>query len=501
MNGSRINRRDFLKGCCATAAMGAAGPTLMFSTNANAAGSPADTIVHVFLRGGFDGLNFVMPVSGNDRMEYEALRPNIKVPVSGAGAALPLALAGGMASGFGLHPSANGLRDLWVDGKMAIVQSCGLLTAVTRSHFDAQLYLDLGTPGRVGTPTGWLTRAWESQPDATGLELMPELAMSSRIPTNLQGSTAALAMNSPGDLQLNSGPYQWQKNRGGSQPANFRGVNETMQKLWQGATGAERVGGYAERSLRIVASQPYTTALPSDWPNNSFSRQLWIIAQSIRFNIGLRYATLDVGGWDTHENQGNDGGGYYAGRIADLSSSLAAFYAELASGGEAGRVTVMVQSEFGRRAKQNGSGGTDHGYGNPMIVLGGQVNGRKLYGRWDGLSAGALAPYFGDVPVHTDYRQVFSELMIRRMGNNQLGTVFPGYSNYAPLGIVQGQDLAPNYLDLSAAVTAGRRQLPINPQPVYGSSLQAHPAEETSQTIAPERLKGRGERLMIRRGH
>ena len=439
-----LDRREFLKGCCATAAVGAvAGPSLLFSDPAHAAANPYDTIVHVFLRGGIDGLNLVPPVSGNDRAFYEEARPDLSIAASGAYGALPLTLASGAATGFGLHPSATGLHDIWTDGKLAIVNSCGLLTTVTRSHFDAQLYLDLGTPGSQGAGSGWITRAWNAQPGAPSNAAMPALAVNSRTPANLLGSTDALTMGSPSDFALNSGAWAWQRTRDDS-PAGLKGVNETLATLWKGRTGLEASGRGADESLRVIAGQPYG-GLPASWPTSNFARQLWTVAQSVRFNLGMRYAAVDLGGWDTHDGQGTAGAGYhyYQNQVADLSQALAAFYGELKAGGEIGRVTVVVQSEFGRRVRQNGSRGTDHGYGNPLLVLGGPVNGRKLYGSWKGLDPEVLSPYFGDVPVTTDFRRVLSELLVRRMGNNRLSQVFPGYTGYSPMGIVQGSDMTP----------------------------------------------------------
>lgn len=491
-----LNRREFLKGCCATAAAGAVGPAMLFSDPAYAAVNAYDTVVHVFLRGGIDGLNLVPPISGNDRTYYDQARPNLQIATSGAYGALPLTLLGGAATGFGLHPSAIGLRDLWNNGNLAIVHSCGLLTTVTRSHFDAQLYLDLGTPGQKGSGTGWVTRAWNAQPGTTGLETMPELAVNSRTPANMLGATQSLSMGSPTDFALNAGAWQWQVARSGS-PAGFKGVNETLQNIWAGRARIERDGQRADQSLRVIAQQPYA-ALPVGWPTGNFARQLWTVAQSIRFNLGVRYATVDLGGWDTHEGQGTAGAGYnfYQNKIAELSQALTALYTELAAGGEIGRVTIVVQSEFGRRVKQNGSGGTDHGYGNPLLVLGGAVNGRQFYGNWLGLDPVVLQPYFGDVPVTTDYRRVISELLIRRMGNNQLGKVFPGYSGYTPLGIVQGTDLAPQYGIAETAVGVAR--LPNNVQPRYGESLQTD-AVTTGGTPAWQ-TRGKVDRKLIRRG-
>lgn len=431
-----LTRREFLKGCCATAAVGAGGPALLFSNDALAAVNGHDTIVQVFLRGGIDGLNLVVPIAGNDRGYYEQARPNLAIAATGTYGALPLTLAGGGATGFGLHPSATGLRDLWDASHLAIVHSCGLPTA-TRSHFDAQLYLDLGTPGQQSIGSGWMTRAWNSQPGATGSESMPALGVNSRQPAILLGSTQALVMGSPSDFALDAGAWQWQKARSGS-PAGFRGVNETLASMWAGNTPLESGGQRADRSLRVVAQQPYA-ALPADWPTNTFARQLWTVAQSIQFNLGMRYATLDLGGWDTHDGQGSAGSGwhYYQNKINELSAALTAFYNTLTTSGHMSRVTVVVQSEFGRRVRENASGGTDHGYGNPLLVLGGPVNGRRFFGNWSGLDPEILSPHFGDVPVTTDYRRVLSELLVRRMGNSNLGTVFPGYGGYSPLGIVQ----------------------------------------------------------------
>ena len=466
MTDLRLDRREFIKGACATAAVGAVGPGLLFSQDAHAAVNAYDTVVLVFLRGGMDGLNLVPPVSGTDRTCYEEARPTLNIAATGTYGALPLTLADGSATGFGLHPSATGLKSIWDAGKLAIVQSCGMPTVVTRSHFDAQLYADLGTPGQQAGGIGWMTRAWSTLPGA-GTPTLPMLAVASRTPSNMLGSTQALTMSSPTDFQLNTGAWQWQQYRSGL-PAGTKGVNETLASLWAGQTGVEIAGQRADAALRVIGAQAYTSTLPANWPTTAFARQLWTVAQSIRFNLGLRFATLDLGGWDTHDGQGTAGSGYhyYQNKIVELSDALTAFYNELNTGGEAARVTVIVQSEFGRRVRQNGSGGTDHGYGNPMLVLGGAVNGRKLYGQWLGLQPETLSPYFGDVPATTDFRRVLSEIMIRRMGNNQLGTVFPGYAGYAPLGIVQGTDLPPNFAAMASAA-----HLASPAQPTYGSSL------------------------------
>ena len=490
MSDLHIDRREFLKGACATAAVGAAGPSLLYSSEAQAAVNSYDTVVVVFLRGGIDGLNLVPPIAGNDRSFYEEARPSLNIAASGTYGALPLTLADGAATGFGLHPSAVGLKGLWDAGKLAIVHSCGMPNVVTRSHFDAQLFLDLGTPGQQSSGTGWLTRAWNTQPGITTSPTLPLVAVSSRQPANLLGSTQALSMPSPTDFALNSGAWQWQQFRSGL-PAGTKGLNETLASLWTGQTGVEIGGQRADTALRVIGQQHYNSTLTAGWPTTNSVRKPWTVAQSIRFNLGLRFATLDLGGWDTHNGQGTAGSGYhfYQNKIAELSEALTAFYNDLNTGGEAARVTVIVQSEFGRRVRQNGSSGTDHGYGNPMLVLGGPVNGRRFYGQWLGLDPQVLSPYFGDVPVTTDFRRVFSELLIRRMGNNKLGNVFPGYTGYTPLGLFQGSDIAPQYV--ASGQTQVMANLPAHPQPAYGESLR-----ETSRSI---RARERDEVSWIRK--
>ena len=438
------SRRAFLKGCCATAAIAGVAPSMFYARHA-IAGTPHDTLVHVFLRGGIDGLNLVVPVSGNDRSHYEEARPSLAIAASGAFGALPLTLQDGGGTGFGLHPSAGGLHALWQESRLAIVHACGMSTTLTRSHFDAQLYCDLGTPGRAGGGSGWLARAWASDPSGAAAGL-PLLGVSNGQPASLLGNTDALSMASPSEFALNAGPWQWRES-GGGRPANLLGVNDVLGSFVSGRAAVEQQARAGDAALRRIGELPFTATLPAGWPTSTFARQLWTVAQAIRFGTGLRYATLDLGGWDTHDGQGTAGSGYhyYQNRIAELSEALTAFYIEMAAGGESSRVTVVVQSEFGRRVRQNGSGGTDHGYGNPLLVLGDTVNGRRFYGTWPGLDPEVLAPWFGDLPVTTDYRQVFSELLIRRMGNNRLGQVFPEYAGYAPLGIVQGQDMPPVY--------------------------------------------------------
>jgi uncharacterized protein (DUF1501 family) len=191
----------------------------------------------------------------------------------------------------------------------------------------------------------------------------------------------------------------------------------------------------------------YQPANGATYPNTTFGRNLESVAQMIKMQLGLRVATIDKGGWDTHEYQGDDGGGYFAGQIGDLADGLNAFYTDLGDTNgtdHTKRLTVVVMSEFGRSFEQNASRGCDHGHGNVMLVLGGLVNGGKVYGQWPTLLPDALYDR-RDLDITTDYRRVLSEILIRRLGNPKLGDIFPGYTGYQPLGILQGSDLTPIY--------------------------------------------------------
>ncbi|TXH66548.1 MAG: DUF1501 domain-containing protein [Lysobacteraceae bacterium] len=464
MKDIKMDRREFMKSAAAAAAVSAAGTSLFFSENAMAAANPYDTVVLVFLRGGMDGLNMVVPLSGADRTNYETYRPTLQIPATGADAALPLTLVTGAATGFGLHPSATGLRDIWDAGKLAIVHSCGMQSVVNRSHFDTQGFLDAGTPGVKTTTTGWLARAWQTQEALGATGQMPVLAATERSPRNINGSLPAIAMSTPAAMEISYGGGQWRT-----------AAQNTIGKIWSGASALEVSGQYADAAMKLIDTQAYQATLPTGWPTTKFATQMWTIAQSIRFNLGLRFATVDLGGWDTHENQGTVGASYYSTKIKELSDVLAAFYNNLNADGVMGRVTVIVQSEFGRRVRQNTSGGTDHGYGNPLFVLGGQVQGRKFFGQWKGLASTTLAPTFGDIPVTTDYRRVLSEILMRRMANNKLGVIFPGYTYGGNMGIVAGPIMTPDY-----GATLSVASLASPTQPEIGQSLQPVPVERST---------------------
>ncbi len=425
MSNTNLTRREFLTGCSAAiAAM--AGARISRIALANPLTAPSvdsDILVTVFLRGGWDALNVMMPIGGADRGYYEAAREDIQVPVSGEGAAIPLA------GTLGLHPSMGPVHNLYQAGKLAIVQAAGL-TSDTRSHFDAMNYMELGTPDDNSTSTGWITRHLQTAPFLPESILFPALSAGSNQATSLLGSNEAVAMSDPDNFGF-SGHWEYE---------NLQ--RSALRHLYDGDTWLYQSGTQTLNAVDIIeGANPggYTPSNGAVYPDTSFGDNLQAIAQMIKMNLGLSAATVDLGGWDTHQNQGEGSGGYLSTKLDDLARGLAAFYLDLDSG-YTGRLIVVVKSEFGRRLRENANRGTDHGHGSLMVVMGGFVNGGQLYGSWPGLRNDQL--YDGaDLDVTTDYRRVLSEILIKRLANPNMDQVFPGYTGYQDMGIVQANPI------------------------------------------------------------
>ncbi len=425
-----VTRRGFMIGCSAAIA-GLAGSrfnTLAFGQEQGA----SETLVVLFLRGGLDGLNFMPPIGGADRAYYEAARPTLQVPLTGPDAALPLGT-----SAFGLHSVAAPLMELFDDGRVALIQASGMDEA-SRSHFDAMEYMELGTPGIPSTPDGWLTRHLQSSTLLPPDLIVPSVSLGGIQTASLRRDRNTLNMSDPGVFRFSTGPWRWR-------PAQ----RTSLRRLYGFDTSTVHITGTkaldALDVVELYISDDYTPSNGAVYPESDFGDHLQVIAQIMKLDLGLHVATLDLGGWDTH-----DGQDYYLPLlIDDLSRGLHAFYTDLDGGGPNNytqRLTLVVMSEFGRRFAQNADDGTDHGHGNVMVVLGGNTIG-GIHGTWPGLAPGQLFEGI-DLAVTTDYRRVLSEILIRRLGNNQLGLVFPGYTGYSPLGIVNGTDLPPIYGDV-----------------------------------------------------
>ena len=429
MPATTLTRRGFLMGCSAAIASmaGARLSHLAFADLGSPASTSDEILIVIFLRGGWDALNVIPPLGGDDRAYYEAARPTLKVPTSGTGAALPL---GGQ---FGLHPALAPLLGLYQSGRLAVVHAVGL-TSDTRSHFDAMQFMELGTPGIKSTTSGWITRHLQSAPGLPGSVLLPALSAGSAQAASLLSFPDAVAMSSPSSFRF-AGHWKYRESQ-----------RDALRNLYSGSGWLHQAGAHTlDVAAAVETANPstYTPANGATYPAGSFGDNLKVIAQMIKLDFGLRTATIDLGGWDTHENQGVATGSYMPGLLDTLARGMAAFYADLdgcGAGASTGRLTMVVMSEFGRRLRQNANGGTDHGHGSVMLALGGSVNGGQVYGTWPGLHTDQLYDH-ADLGVTTDYRRVLGDILIRRLDNTDLDFVFPGYTGYQPLGIVR--DTAP----------------------------------------------------------
>lgn len=482
MNNLLWTRRQFLQGCSAAiAAMaGARLSNLAFANLESPMAENNDILICVFLRGGWDALNVIPPIAGTDRGYYESARANLKIPTSGTNSTLALD------DRFGFHPALAPLHELYKAKRLAVVHAVGL-TADTRSHFDAMQFMELGTPGAKSSTTGWITRHLNSI--GVGNALIPALSAGSSQPVSLSGLTNSTTMSSANSFKL-GGHWKYIE----QQQAALRQMYGSSNS-WLHLAGLNTLN--AVDTIEQASAGNYTPANGATYPNGSFGDQLKTIAQMIKMNLGLRAATVDFGGWDSHENQGDGGTGYLSNLLTSLSQGLAAFYTDLDGAGGANyasRLSVVVMSEFGRRLKENANRGTDHGHGSAMLVMGGGINGGQVYGNWPGLANEQLYDR-ADLAITTDYRQVLGELVVRRLGNKNLGAVFAGV-NYAPLGIAQGTDtgvtLATPAPSAATATPAGSSPtatpmsgMTPTATPMPTSTPAPAPSEFTSQTFLP----------------
>lgn len=443
----KLDRRDFLKGCCAGAIAAGSGRVMAFFDPAIGAGSKAagnNVIVYLFLRGATDGLHLVVPYAGPDRVAYEAKRGAMAIPTSRlrrigtSNWAWHPRAGGGVADAIGTTP--KWLQKLYNQNRLAIVHATGMPTA-NRSHFEAQAMMELGTPGSTGGSSGWLARYLQA---ATGLPtplITPAIGFSGALQTSLIGVDAAVSLSNAEQFRVDGFHWGWNETDAGI--SGHQGAHTRLFPLWFGDSTLERAGREATESLAYMreidfSSGGYAPGGGAVYPGSTLGVQLRHLAQLIRLDTGVVAAAVDHGFWDTHEGQGMPDPGnanqydWFGNLTEELGSALDAFHTDLNAAGLMDRVTVVVQSEFGRRFLPNASSGTDHGYGNVMFALGNRVNGGQMHGSFPGLDD--LSLFEGqDVDVTTDFRQVLSEALVERMGlaPAALGSVFPGFT-YSP---------------------------------------------------------------------
>jgi uncharacterized protein (DUF1501 family) len=405
----QISRRFFLhKGALAVAGTAAIPGFLVRSVLAETVGAPGQRLVVIFQRGAADGLNAVVPYREKN---YYSMRPTIAIPQNQV-----VDLDGF----FGLHPSLAPFKPLYDQGHLAVIHACGS-PDMSRSHFDAQDYMESGTPGVKNTSDGWLNRALQAEDLRHRCEGTCErsafraLALGSELPLTLAGRVPAIALNNVNGFTV-AGRGPSPSPAASAFEAMYAGSGDHIFH----AAGDETFE--AVKMLRAADPAQYTPGPGVQYPNSDFGNSMKQIAQLLKANLGVEAAFTDVSGWDTHQNQGSVNG-QLANRLSDFSASIAAFWRDLGDGAE--NVTLVTMSEFGRTARENGTGGTDHGHANAMFVLGGKVKGGKVYGRWPGLDNDQLNEG-RDLALTTDYRQVLGEVVTRTLGANNLETIFPG---------------------------------------------------------------------------
>ncbi len=378
-------------------------------------------LVCLFQRGAADALNVVVP---HGEAAYYRLRPTIAVPRPSLAATNSAIDLDGF---FGLHPSLAPLKGLWSQGILAPVHAVGSPSS-TRSHFDAQDYMESGTPDVKGTKDGWLNRYLAARGtcedcgpgarEARGghgrdSSLFRAVSMTQQTPRILMGPEASVAMNAIEEFAIRaSGPAA----------ANVESMYATGRADVVHAAGGEMVE--AMKILKAANLAQYQARNGAEYPRSQFGQRLRQIAQLIKSDIGLEIAFADVGGWDTHVNQGG-ATGQLANRLTDFAQAINALVTDL--GDRMADVVILTMSEFGRTARQNGSAGTDHGHAGCLFVIGGSVKGGTVHGRWPGLEPEQLNEG-RDLALTTDFRSVFGEVVRKHLGAGALERVFPGFA-------------------------------------------------------------------------
>lgn len=370
----------------------------------DAPGQRNKVLITIFQRGAVDGLNVVVPYGDP---AYYVLRPSIGIPKPDGTEASAIDLDGH----FGLHPALRALKPLWDRKQLAIVEAVGSPDP-TRSHFDAQDYMESGTPGLKATTDGWLNRALAPQSRPSP---MRAVSLTPDLPRTLRGRNQALAVSAVQEFQIRD------PQASAAFETMYRGTADQI------LNGTARETFEAVKIMRFLQNTPYVPANGARYPNGRLGKSLEQIARMIKVGVGLEVAFTDVGGWDTHVNEvgAQPHTGVLTNLLREFGDALGAFSQDM--GDCMADITIVTMSEFGRTVRENGNRGTDHGHANVMFVLGGNVRGGNVYGHWPGLDPEQL--YEGrDLNVTTDFRTLLAEVVSKQLGNPEIATVFPGFS-------------------------------------------------------------------------
>lgn len=379
---------------------------------------PRDVLVSIFFRGGMDGLNVVVPYAED---AYYRRRPSLAIPRPNDARAKQTDRAIALDGFFGLNPKLLPLVPLFQSKQLAFVHAVGSHDP-SHSHFESMEAMERGLDRAGQAADGWLTRHMLATPARLETPLRA-VALGGTLPASLSGATSALAMESVDEFRIDLDP---------TKEAEFR---QKLARLY--GEGRDVLTTAGRETLEVLGTlnrlspKDYRPSNGAAYPSSDLGQALQQVAFLIRADVGLEVAVLDKGGWDTHVAQGSTTG-WLAGQLDDVARCLAAFAQDM--GADLNHVTLVAQTEFGRRVYENDGEGTDHGHGSVMTLLGGGVKGGKVYGVWPGLEDSQIEGP-GDLAVTTDYRAVLGEVLANRMGNPDVGSVFEG--SFAGLGLVR----------------------------------------------------------------
>ncbi|MBK8025523.1 MAG: DUF1501 domain-containing protein [Chloroflexi bacterium] len=423
-----LSRRQMMRGTAAMAGAAAAQSALpawmpRYAFAPHHQGTRGDVLISVFLRGGADSLNIVVP---HGEEAYYTARPKLAIPRPDAGGSDPKVVD--IDGFFGLHPSMAALLPIMQAGALAAIHAAGS-PHDTRSHFEAMDYMERGTPGEYGISTGWIGRHLATLNNGSTSPLRA-IGFGVAAPAALAGPISPVALQSIVDYHL------------GGDAASAARMLESINRLYALDTGSLVESARATRdAIDVLAAVHYAQYQPrngAEYPQSEFALALRQTAALIRADVGLEAACIDLGGWDTHVNQGG-AEGQQARLLGQLAEGLAAFHADM--GPDLARVSVVVMSEFGRRVQENSGGGTDHGHGGAMLILSGGLARGGVIADWPGMEPDLL-DRGEDLAITTDYRDVLAELIALRLRNPALAEIFPNHT-VRPSGIFRAQDPLP----------------------------------------------------------
>ncbi len=407
---TKFSRRYFMKhGGIALVGLSTV-PAFLQRAIASAPTAGKKQLVVLFQRGAADGLNIVVPFA---ELNYYRLRPSIAIPQPKRGGNDAAVDLDGF---FGLHPSLSPLVPLFQKNQLAIVHAAGSPDS-TRSHFDAQDYMESGTPGVKATEDGWLDRALGTIPEESASPFRA-VAMGPNLPRMLRGSTGAIALPDLRQFKVQA--------QSASSASIVQGSFEAMyaQSVDQALHGTGAETFEAIDMLRQIDISKFPPENGAEYPKSPLGQKMQQIGVMLKARIGVEVLFVDCGGWDNHVNEGG-AQGQLSNLLRDLGQSLAAFHQDL--GDRMNDVVIVTMSEFGRTARENGNRGTDHGHANCMFVMGGNVKGGRVYGKWPGLDDHQLNEG-RDLALTTDFRSVVSEILTKHLGVKDMAPVFPGFS-------------------------------------------------------------------------